>query len=175
MLLFILLFIVAIIAGVFAIAMTKPATFSVTRTLAIAAPPAKLQAMINDFHAWGAWSPWEKIDPNLQRTFSGPASGVGAVYEWKGNKSVGSGRMEVLGEESGQSVKIKLDFITPFEGHNITTFSFVPAGANTTVRWEMNGPNTMIGKVMSVFISMDAMIGKDFEKGLANMKAAAEV
>ena len=174
MLLYILLAIVAIIAVVFAIAMTKPATFTVTRTLAIAAPPAKLQPMINDFHAWSAWSPWEKLDPAMNRTFSGSASGTGAVYEWTGNKKVGAGRMEVLGEEPARSVKIKLDFITPFEAHNVTTFTFAPGGATTTVRWDMSGPNTLIGKVMSVFVSMDAMIGKDFEAGLANLKRVAE-
>lgn len=175
MLMYILLALAAAIAVVLVLAMTKPATFSVVRSTTVNASAAKLHAMINDFHAWGDWSPWEKLDPALNRTFSGAATGKGAIYEWTGNNKVGAGRMEILSEIPGAKVEIKLDFIRPFEGHNLTTFTITPGANGTAVRWEMTGPNAFIGKVMSVFMNMDDMIGKDFEKGLANIKQAAEV
>ncbi len=175
MLINLLLALAAAIAVVIVLAMTKPAIFSVTRSTTTSASPAKLQPMVSDFHAWGAWSPWEHIDPAMNRTFSGASSGRGAIYEWNGNNKVGAGRMEVLDEVPGASVKVKLDFIRPFEGHNVTTFTFTPGADGTTVRWEMTGPNSFMGKVMSVFVNMDKMIGKDFEAGLANLKRVAEV
>lgn len=175
MLMYILLALAAAIAVVLVLAMTKPATFSVVRSTTVNASAANLHAMINDFHAWGDWSPWEKLDPALNRTFSGAATGKGAIYEWTGNNKVGAGRMEILSEIPGAKVEIKLDFIRPFEGHNLTTFTITPGANGTAVRWEMTGPNAFIGKVMSVFMNMDDMIGKDFEKGLANIKQAAEV
>ncbi len=175
MLMYILYALVAVVVVVLVLAMTKPATFSVVRSATINASPAMLHAMINDFHAWGDWSPWEKLDPALNRTFSGAASGKGAIYEWNGNNKVGAGRMEVLDETPGSKIEIKLDFIRPFEGHNRTTFTLTPGASGTAVRWEMTGPNAFMGKVMSVFMNMNNMIGKDFEKGLANIRQAAEV
>lgn len=166
--------VVVIVVGILGLAATKPDTFAVTRSITIKAPPEKIVPLVNDFHNWPSWSPWERLDPNMQRTFSGPASGTGAVYAWKGNDDVGQGRMEITSQSLPSKVNIKLDFIEPFPMSSVTEFTFAPQGENTTVTWNMSGPMPFISKLMTVFMSMDAMVGKDFEKGLANMKAAAE-
>ena len=166
--------IVVVIAGILGYATTRPDTFSVQRTTTVHAPADKVFALVNDFHRWGEWSPWEKLDPEMKRTFSGTAAGPGSVYEWTGNSKVGAGRMEILQAAPAAKVDIKLDFIKPFEGHNITEFTLTPQGENTQVVWVMHGPAPFVSKLMGVFVSMDSMIGKDFETGLSNMKAAAE-
>jgi hypothetical protein len=165
---------VACVAAVLAYAATKPDTFTVQRTASIKAPPEKIFTLINDFRSWGQWSPYEKLDPELKRTYSGAPSGKGAVYAWEGNSNVGAGRMEILDAPAPSKVTIKLDFFRPFEANNTAEFTMVPQGDATTVTWAMRGPNLFIGKVMSVFINVDRMVGKDFETGLANLKAAAE-
>jgi hypothetical protein len=170
----ILIVVVVLIAAVLGLAATKPDTFSVQRSTAIKAPAEKVLAQINDFHQWAAWSPWEKLDPAMKRTHSGPASGKGAVYEWEGNSKVGAGRMELIDPVSPTQVVIKLDFIRPFEGHNITEFKVAPQGDATELTWTMTGPTPFVSKLMQVFVSMDKMIGKDFEAGLANLKRVAE-
>jgi carbon monoxide dehydrogenase subunit G len=169
----ILLAVVVLIVAVLIFAATRPDTLRVERTTAIKAPPEKIVPLIADFHAWPSWSPYEKRDPAMQRTYSGAESGKGAVYEWKGNKNVGSGRMEVL-DVTPQKVTIKLDFIEPFEGHNTAEFNVVPSGDSTNVTWSMYGPNRYIGKVIGLFMNMDRMIGADFANGLANLKTIAE-
>ncbi len=169
----ILIVVVVAIVALLAYAYTRPDNFTVQRSASIKAPPEKIAALIDDFHAWTAWSPWEKRDPNLKRTYSGPAKGKGAIYEWEGNSKVGTGRMEIL-ETSPAKVGIKLDFLKPFEGHNIATFTMTPSGDTTNVTWNMAGPMAFIPKVMGVFMSMDKMIGNDFEAGLADLKSAAE-
>lgn len=166
--------VLAIIVVILGMAAMKPDTFSVKRVASIKAPPEKIAPLLTDFHQWANWSPWEHLDPAMKRTFSGAPAGKGAVYEWEGNKSVGKGRMEVLEASTPARTVIKLDFLQPFESHNTTEFTLVPQGDMTEVTWNMTGPMPFISKIMSVFVSMDAMIGKDFDKGLANMKAAAE-
>lgn len=168
------LVIVGLIAAVLLYATTRPDSFSVQRSATIKAPPEKVFALVNDFHNWPAWSPWEKLDPAMQRTHSGAAAGKGAVYAWLGNGDVGEGRMEIVESEPSSKVGIKLDFIKPFESSNTTLFTLQPQGDSTQVTWLMQGPAPYITKLMTVFVSMDAMIGKDFEAGLANMKANAE-
>lgn len=166
--------VVILIAAVLIFAATKPDSFSVQRATGIKAAPEKIFALLDDFHNWGVWSPWEKMDPNMKRTFNGPANGKGSVYEWEGNSKVGQGRMEITDASAPSQVTIKLDFIKPFEGHNVAEFVLEPKGDSTNVTWTMRGPSPYIAKLMSVFFSMDSMIGKDFEAGLANLKAAAE-
>lgn len=167
----------AIIVVVLLMAAMKPNSFAVSRSATIAAPPEKIAALITDFHQWPVWSPWEKLDPAMQRSFSGADKGVGAVYTWQGNKDVGRGRMEIVEAATPARTVVKLDFIEPFASSNVTTFTLAPAaGATpaTAVTWSMSGPMPFISKLMTVFVSMDAMIGKDFDKGLAQLKAAAE-
>src|SRR5206468_3186084 len=148
--------------------------FRIERGTTIKAPPEKIFALINDFHNWGSWSPWEKMDPTMKRTHSGPPSGLGAVYEWEGNKKVGKGRMEIVESSSPSKTVIKLDFFKPFEAHNTAEFTLEPQGDSTNVTWAMHGRQPYMLKVMCLFMDMDKMVGKDFETGLANMKAAAE-
>jgi uncharacterized protein YndB with AHSA1/START domain len=162
------------IAVILIIATTKPATFSVQRATTVKAPPERIFPLINDFHQWGAWSPWEKKDPAMKRSYSGAASGRGAVYGWEGNNNVGSGRMEILDASAPEKIVIKLDFFKPFEGHNIAEFTMSPQGDGTSVTWLMHGPASFISKVMQVFMNLDTMIGKDFETGLANLKSLTE-
>ena len=166
--------VVVLVCGVLILAATKPDSFRVERSASIKAPPERIFPLINDLHNWTAWSPWEKKDPAMKRTHSGAPSGKGAGYAWDGNSDVGSGTMEIIESTPPSKVRIKLDFIEPYEGHNITEFALTPQGDTTRVRWSMEGPAPFISKLMQVFISMDKMIGDDFEAGLASMKAAAE-
>lgn len=167
----ILVLAVVVILG---IAATKPDTFVVERTATINATPDKVAALVNDFHNWNRWSPWAKLDPEMKVTYSGAPSGVGAVYEWQGNSKVGEGRMEISSVTPTKTT-IKLDFLEPFRSHSTANFLIEPEGTGTRVTWVMDGPMTYFpGKLMSVFTSMDKMIGPDFDKGLANLKSAAE-
>jgi uncharacterized protein YndB with AHSA1/START domain len=166
--------IVVLLAAVLGYAATKPDTFRIQRTASIKAPPEKIFALINDFHNWGSWSPWEKLDPAMTKTHSGSANGKGAVYEWEGNKQVGKGRMEIMEASPPARVSIKLDFYKPFEAHNTAEFTLEPQGNSTNVTWVMNGQQPFMFKVMTLFFSMDKMVGKDFETGLANLKNLTE-
>jgi len=166
--------VVVLVTAVLVFAATRPDTFRVQRTASIKAPPDKIFPLINDFHKWSGWSPWEKLDPALKRTYSGPESGIGTAYAWEGNNKVGKGRMEIREVSPPSKVEIKLDFERPMEGHNITDFTLEGKGDSTIVTWDMQGPSSYLAKVMRIFFSMDKMIGKDFETGLANLKAVAE-
>jgi carbon monoxide dehydrogenase subunit G len=163
-----------LIAAVLIFAATKPDIFRVQRAANIKAPPEKIFALINDFKRWETWSPWEKKDPAMKRTYGAATSGKGAVYAWEGNKDVGQGRMEIAESSPPSKVTIKLDFVKPFEGHNIVEFTLGPNGDTTNVTWAMQGDTPYFAKIIHVFINMDRMVGKDFETGLANLKAAAE-
>jgi uncharacterized protein YndB with AHSA1/START domain len=169
------LVVVVLLAALLIFASTKPDTFRVERAATIEAPPGKVFPLINDFEKWRAWSPWEKKDPAMKRTMSGVTKGEGAVYEWEGDKNVGKGRMEITQSTPPSRVIINLDFVRPFEAHNIVEFTLKPRGGDATnVIWAMHGPMPYVSKVISVFFSMDSMIGKDFETGLANLKRVAE-
>jgi len=165
---------IILVAVILVYAATKPDAFSVQRTTSINAPAEKIYPLINDFHKWGAWSPYEKKDPAMKRTYSGAASGKGSAYAWEGNREVGKGSIEITEISPPSKVQIKLDMLEPIEGHNVVEFSLEPKGDVTNVTWAMHGPSPYISKVIGVFINMDNMIGKDFEAGLANLKAMAE-
>jgi uncharacterized protein YndB with AHSA1/START domain len=165
----------AAIAVVLILAATKPDSFTVQRAAVINAPAERVFPLIADFHEWRKWSPWEDRDPALKRTYGGAERGKGAVYAWEGNKNVGSGRMEILEANSPSQVLIQLDFLKPFEAHNIAEFTMLPQGNATSLNWEMRGPAPFMSKVMQVFMSFDKMIGKDFEAGLAKIKSSAEI
>lgn len=157
-----------------AVAASKPDTFRIERSASINAPPDKVFGLIDDFRQWRGWSPWEKLDPDLKRSYSGAASGPGAVYEWQGNNKVGQGRMEIVESVPSSMVAVKLDFLKPFEAHNMAEFSLEPESGTTRVRWVMHGPNLFMSKVVGTVMNIDRMIGGQFEEGLANMKALAE-
>jgi carbon monoxide dehydrogenase subunit G len=166
--------VVVLILGVLAYAATRPGAMHVERTATINARPDAIFPLINDFHGWSAWSPYEKLDPEMKKTYSGAPSGKGAVYEWDGNSQAGKGRMEITDVAQPARVTIKLDFIEPFEGHNVAAFSLAPQGDATNVTWTMEGPSPYLVKVMGIFIDMDKLVGRDFEAGLASLKAVAE-
>jgi hypothetical protein len=166
--------VVVLVVGLLVLILTRPGHFRIERSAHVAAPPDVIFPLINDFHQWDQWSPWEKMDPNLKRTYEGPSSGPGAVYGWTGNNKVGEGRMTILESRPGQLVSIKLVFIRPFAATNHTTFTLAPSDGGTRVTWAMEGQNTFMGKAMSLFMNMDKMIGKSFEEGLANLNTAAQ-
>jgi hypothetical protein len=170
----ILLVVVAVIVAILLYGATRPSAFRVQRSVELEAPPEQVFPLLEDFHRWGAWSPWEKIDPNLRRTFTGPEKGVGAAYAWEGNKKVGKGRMEITDAAPPSKLTIQLDFLAPFEAHNVTTFVLDRVPAGTRLDWIMEGSHQFMGKVMGIFMNMDQLIGKDFEAGLANLKAEVE-
>lgn len=163
----------AAIAGVLFYATTRPDTLAVQRSATIAAPPDKVYALISDLPSWQRWSPWENRDPAMQRSFSGPPAGQGAVYAWQGNSDVGQGRMEITAATPPSQVVIKLDFIKPFASSNTVTFSLQAQGEGTQVTWAMQGASPYISKLMGVFVDFNQMIGKDFEAGLAKLKTVA--
>jgi hypothetical protein len=169
----ILLILVVLVGGVLAYAATLPENFRFQRSTSIKAPPEKISALLTDFQAWGSWSPYEKKDPAMKRVFSGPAKGKGSVYEFNGDKNVGKGRLEIA-DTSPSRIMIKLDMIEPMEANNIVEFTLEPERDNTVVTWAMRGKCPYFAKVISVFLDMDAMVGKDFETGLASLKAVAE-
>ena len=174
MLKLVLIVIAVVIAAILVFAATRPDTFRVERSVSIKVPPEKIYALMNDFHQFGAWSPWEQLDQQMQRSYRGAISGKGAVYSWQGNMEVGAGRMEIMDAVAPSKVLIKLDFLQPFEAHNTTQYTLRAQGDATTVSWAMFGPTPYIAKVMGIFASMDSMVGKDFEKGLTKLKAEAE-
>ena len=164
----------AVLAAAFAaFVKSRPGTFRLERRTRIDAPVDKVYPLIADFRRWPEWSPWEKKDPGMKRTYSGAASGKGAVYAWEGNKDIGRGRMEIR-EASTSRIDIQLDFFAPWEAHNTAEFLMQGDGKSTTVSWAMTGPLNFAMKMFHLFIDMDNMVGKDFEAGLASMKAAAE-
>jgi hypothetical protein len=164
---------VAILALVVLIAL-RPANFRVVRSASITAAPADVFAQVNDLHRWAAWSPWDKIDPALVKTYEGAPSGTGAVYGWKGNRQVGEGRMTIIESRPSEFIRIKLEFFRPFAGVNDVQFTFVPDGRQTVVTWAMDGKLNFVTKAFSLFMSMDRMIGGMYEQGLAQLKSLVE-
>lgn len=162
------------ILAVLGLAASRPGSFRIARTAQIAAPPDKVFPLINDFHDWPKWSPWEKLDPAMTRSHTGNASGVGAAYSWSGNKKVGQGRMEITESERPSRIGLDLAFMAPWKAKNRTEFLLRPAEGGTSVTWIMTGSSPFMFKLMGLFTNMDRMIGKDFDAGLANLKAVAE-
>ena len=170
----ILVAVVVIIGVICTLAAFKPDTFRIQRSISIDAKPETLAGLIEDFHQWSNWSPWEMLDPTLSRTYSGSSSGIGAVYEWEGNKKVGKGRMEVIDISENSRILIKLDFFAPFEAHNTAEFTLHQVGSSTNVTWAMVGPASFPVKILHLLMNIDKMVGKDFENGLVNLKMLAE-
>ena len=164
-----------IIAAVIAIAIaafiaTRPDSFRVERQTSISASAERIFPLIDDFHNWAGWSPWEHLDPAMKKTLSGR----GAVYEWSGNKKAGQGRMEIIESDPSSKVVIRLDFLKPFESHNTTEITLRPEGSGTVVKWAMYGPYSTMSKLMTAFFNMDKVVGADFDRGLASIKKLSE-
>ncbi|WP_192246373.1 SRPBCC family protein [Mesorhizobium silamurunense] len=174
MLVTILIILVVIIAAVLILAASRPNDFVVSRSASIKAPAETIFPLINDFKHWPSWSPFEKLDPNMKRTLSGAENGKGAAYAWEGNSKAGKGRMEIVNSVPSSLVSLRLDFEKPFRASNSVDFTLSPSGGNTSVTWTMRGGRPFIAKLMSLFMNFDALIGKDFEAGLDNLKRFAE-
>jgi hypothetical protein len=166
--------ILVLIVGALVFIATRPETFHVERSAPVAAPSDVVFGLIDDFHRWAEWSPYEKLDPNMSRTYEGPSTGPGATYAWKGNNEAGEGRMTILQSTPGERVAIQLDFLKPFAATCQATFTLVPADAGTRVTWSMDGKNNFISKAMHLLMDMDKMVGQDFEQGLANLNTVAQ-
>jgi Polyketide cyclase / dehydrase and lipid transport len=164
----------AVIALLLVYAWFKPDQFRLERSAFVNAAPEKIYSQVANFHNWQAWSPWEGLDPDLKRTYAGADEGLGAIYSWEGNKKVGAGRMELTEANPKTGVSLKLDFFRPFKANNLTDISFTPEGSGTRVNWAMYGPQPFAGRLMTTFVSMDKMVGGDFERGLAKLKAVSE-
>jgi Polyketide cyclase / dehydrase and lipid transport len=166
---------IAVIVVVFVVVVAmQPSEFRIERSARIAAPAPAVFAQVNDFHNWEAWSPWAKLDPAAKATFEGPPAGKGAIFRWAGNQEVGEGSMMITESRPSDLIRIKLEFLEPFEATNTAEFTFKPEGNQTAVTWSMEGQNNFIAKAVCLFMNMDKMVGGQFEKGLASMKSVAE-
>lgn len=170
-----ILAIVVVIIIVFVVIIAlQPGDFRVARSTLMLAPPPAVFAQVNDFHKWNAWNPWGRIDPAMKQNYDGAPAGPGAVYTWTGNKEVGEGRMTITDSQPNDLIRVKLEFFKPFAATNTAEFTFVPEGNQTRVTWSMFGEKNFMAKAIHLFMNMDKMIGGQFEKGLTDMKAAAE-
>jgi len=165
---------IAVIVVTAVVYLIIPATFAITRTITVHTPPAIVFEQVNDFHKWAAWSPWENLDPTMQRSFSGPQAGPGAVYTWTGNKRVGEGTMTITDVNLPERIVIGLKFRRPFKANNTATFTFKPQGNQTFVTWTMTGNKNAVSKVMGLVMNMDKLVGSEFSKGLENLKRVSE-
>ena len=166
---------IAVIVVVFVVVVAmQPSEFRIERSARISAPAPAVFAQVNDFHNWEAWSPWAKLDPAAKATFEGPPAGRGAIFRWAGNEEVGEGSMTITESRPSDLIRIKLEFLKPFEATNTAEFTFKPEGNQTAVTWSMEGQNNFIAKAVCLFMNMDQMVGGQFEKGLASMKSVAE-
>ena len=152
----------------------QPADYKVVRSTAIAAPPAEIFSHINDLHKFQSWSPWAKVDPNCQYMYEGPPTGAGSAFSWTGNAAVGAGKMSIIESRANQLVRARLDFYKPFAGVGEAEYALSPNNGNTTVTWTMTGKKNFITKAFGLFVSMDKMLGPQFEKGLATLKSISE-
>ena len=148
--------------------------FKLSRSVKIATPPEKVFPHVNDLHAWEAWSPWARLDPNAKHSFAGASSGTGAAMKWEGDCKVGTGKMTITDSRPSSVIRFRLDFEKPMRATHTAEFTFLPDGSGTVVTWSMSGKNNLIGKVMGLFMNCDRMVGGHFEKGLAQMKSVAE-
>jgi hypothetical protein len=170
----ILLIVAAIVVVFVGVVAVQPPDFRISRSTTIDAPPSALFAQVNDFHNWEAWSPWAKLDPAAKNSFEGASAGTGAIFKWSGNDQIGEGKMTVTESRPDELVRIKLEFVRPFEDTSTAEFTFQPEGNGTVVTWSMYGRKKFINKAICLFMDMDKMLGGEFEKGLAQMKTVAE-
>jgi Polyketide cyclase / dehydrase and lipid transport len=166
--------VLVLVALVLAYIATRPGSCHIERSAQINAPADVVHSIINDLRQWGKWSPYDKRDPAMKKTFEGPSAGPGASYAWNGNNQVGEGRLTILQSKPGELVSMKLEFTRPFACNNQVNFILVPSGNGTRVTWAMDGKNRFMSKAMSLVMNMDKMVGKDFEQGLANLNTVVQ-
>jgi uncharacterized protein YndB with AHSA1/START domain len=163
-----------LVVGFLVVVALQPSSFRIERSQKMDAPPFVVFNIVNDFKRWPSWSPWEKLDPNMEKKHTGPDVGVGSVYEWAGNDQVGTGRMTIEESVPEKRIAIELEFLKPWEATNETSFTFTRDGDGVEVNWAMAGENNFMAKAASLFMNMDEMVGGDFEKGLAQLQKIAE-
>ena len=166
--------ILAAVAVLLAVVATRPDQFRIERSTTIAAPPEVIFPLVSDFHQWARWSPWEKLDPAMKKTFSGAPAGVGAGYAWDGNSKAGAGRMSMTESKPSERVAIQLEFLRPMQATNLTEFALKPAAGGAAVNWAMSGHNNFMTKAFGLFVNIEKLVGKDFEEGLASLKRLSE-
>jgi uncharacterized protein YndB with AHSA1/START domain len=174
-LIIIAIFVLVLTTGVLGLAATKPDTLQIQRDTLINAPAQVIFALVSDFHHWVSWAPQDRTDPTMKRSYNGAASGIGAISRWDSTGAAGKGQMEITQVAPPNKIIIHVDFVKPFEAHNVNEFTFEPAGNETKVTWVMHGTNVYMTKIMGLFINMDRMIGKHYEDGLRDLRTAAEV
>lgn len=174
MILYILIALAVIVAGIAIVVAMQPTDFRISRSATIPAPASTLFEEVNDFHKWEAWSPWARLDPTAKNTFEGAPSGVGAIFKWVGNNQVGQGSMTLMESRPDNLIRIKLEFLKPFQATNTAEFTFEPSGDQTVVTWSMSGKNNFAAKAVVLFMHCDRMVGAQFEKGLENLKAVVQ-
>lgn len=174
MLKIILLALAAGIAVLVIVVAMQPDEFRVSRSATVAAPTAKVFAQVNELRKWEAWNPWGKLDPAAKLAYDGPPAGIGASYHWAGNNQVGEGRLTIVESRANEYLRLKLEFMKPFTATNTGEFIFRPEGGGTAVTWSMNGRKNFVAKAMHLFFDMDKMVGGQFAKGLADLKAVSE-
>ena len=170
----VLIGVAVVVLALVALVASRPAAFRISRTVRISAPAQSVFALVNDFHQWERWSPYEKRDMAMTKAYEGAASGAGAAYGWSGDKQVGQGRMTIVESRPCELICIRLEFERPFKATNTAEFAFAAEGSQTAVTWSLLGRNNFMMKAMSLLLNMDQMIGKDFEQGLSQLKAEAE-
>jgi hypothetical protein len=166
--------IAVVVLGFLGLVAMQPAEFSISRSATMNAPPEEVFAQVNNFHNWQGWSPWAELDPDAKYVFEGPSSGEGAIFRWAGNEKVGEGDMTITASKPAEEIRLTLHFVKPFEDTANTVFTFAPADDGTKVTWTMSGRNNFIGRACCLLMDMDAMVGGDFEKGLANIQKVVE-
>lgn len=174
MLKIILISVAVLIVAFIVFAAMQPDEFRVSRSAVIAAPATVVFAQVDTLRNWEAWNPWGKLDPDMKLTYAGPPAGSGASYAWVGNNEVGTGRLTIVESRPPEYIRLKLEFMKPFSATNVGEFTFRPEGGTTEVTWSMSGRNNLLAKTMHLFFNMDKMVGGQFAKGLADMKATAE-
>lgn len=166
--------VVALVAALVIRVITRPDSMKIERSAVIDAPPERVYSLLVNFRQWKRWSPWEELDPAMERTFSGAEQGKGSVYAWSGNRKAGEGRMEIITAEPPHHLRLHIVFLKPFKAENTIDFTLTPQNGETQVRWSMEGQNTLGSKVMQSVVNMDRLVGRDFERGLANLRTEAE-
>jgi hypothetical protein len=170
MIIYILIGLTVIVAGLVVIVAMQPTDFCISRSATILAPASTLFEEVNDFHKWEAWSPWARLDPTAKNSYEGAPSGVGAIYRWVGNNQVGQGSMTLMESRPDNLIRIKLEFLKPFQATHTAEFTFKPSGDQTVVTWSMSGKNNFAAKVVVLLMNCDRMVGTQFEQGLENLK-----
>jgi hypothetical protein len=169
-----MIIVAVVLVGFCIVVALQPSGFKITRSTSVSASPATVFAEVNEIKHWQNWSPWEKLDPNMKKTYEGPDAGVGASWSWSGNSKVGEGKSTIVESQAPDRVALRLDFTKPMKATNHTEFLFQPQEQGTMVTWTMTGEVGFIGKMFHLFMDVDKMVGGDFEKGLAHLKSIAE-